>query len=525
MLIYLLFFLVNLDQIWQPILANDEIINDSSQECDRLINDNVNQNENEQDNFDFDDIKPSKSNVASLGTSLSTSLPNEYKYMRKSSFSSTNTDSSNIKHKHETDDEFIEEFYILPSPTDDIDEIMANTSNSIKVRNTRSLRSEKNQIPPGSIVRSTLLENITPPIHSYKNSYKRSGKSEKNIFTAYDYDSKFTDSDILSFRKLLNVSMKQYNIDLPLCQDCGLAVYNHILDEIKEIDNDIDVYTKFLNEDSTVELENDIKILNQQSRMTQATLNHYQSLLNETLEARKRLHDDIVNLLEKEEKLHILEEKFLYRYNEKKIEAYKLHDEIVSIQNQLECSDNKLNMLRCSNSLNDTFHIWMDGHFGKINNLRFGIRCYGNIYESSSIEVSSALGFATLLICRLSDRLNVPFNSIRFLGSLSSIKADSGSEYYPLHMENIEKSFIPSGKVKKFDEGIILLIKHVYKLYEVIRSKDPNFKLPFPLTKEGLIGNYEPRRKLISEENWTHAMKQFLIDLKKILDWTILNEQ
>lgn len=445
--------------------------------------------------------------------------------MRKSSISSNYSDSSNRRVKHETDDDVLDEFYYLPSPTDDVDEIVTYKSNSMKIRKTtRNMQSETTQIPPGSIVRSVLLENITPPIHSYKSSYKHNPQNEKQARTSYDSDSKFTDSDIFLFTKLLNISMKKFNIDLPLCQDCGLAVYNHILDEIKEIDKDIDVYTKFLNDDSTDYLENEIKKLQQQSRMIQSTLNHYQTLLDETIEARKRLREDIVNLLEKEEKLQILEEQFLYRYNEKKIEAYQLHDEIVSIQNQLECSEKKLQMLRCTNSLNDTFHIWMDGHFGKINDLRFGIRCYGNIYESSSIEVSSALGFTTLLICKLSEKLNVPHDFIRFLGSLSSIKNESGSEYFPLHMENIEKSFIPSGKVKKFDEGIILLIKHVYKLCEVIRSKDPSFKLPFPLTKDGLIGNYEPRRKLISEENWTHAMKQFLIDIKKILDWTVLNE-
>lgn len=431
-----------------------------------------------------------------------------------------------------TDEELlITDFYLTPHPDEyGVEDLSTHVSNTIRQRNDLSKRFLRDVAPvpmdilPETIQRKSLVEKLTPP--AFLPTYSKPRKPENKFLrlhasnTIPQIETKLTREEHIAFRHLLDRTMDTYDIDLPVCYECSFDLHEQIVCDIENVDDDIEKYEKALAKIEKEEIQQHLIHMDEVLRRTRVSYNHYHKELEETLEARRWLCYNIEKLIEGEKTLSKIDKRFWKKFGNWKIASNQYNEEIGSIQNELDKSQEKLYIMRNTNVWNDLFHIWADGHFGTVNDLRLGIRCFGNVFESSTNEVSSALGLVALLISFMAEKLNAPNGCIKFLGSLSSIEDEAGEEY-PLHMENINKSFMTSSEVKKFDRGILTLVKYVKRLSDIVVSLDPNYHLPIPMTENGDVGSYLPRRKKNTEEDWTHAMKQFLINVKHLFDWVI----
>ena len=109
-------------------------------------------------------------------------------------------------------------------------------------------------------------------------------------------------------------------------------------------------------------------------------------------------------------------------------EAIQFEHEYESTTIQLVNAQKQLEQLQTSNILNDSFHIWYDGHFGTINGFRLG-RLPSLPIDWN--EINAAWGYAVLCLEAIAKQLNFQFTDYKLIprGSSSKIQTSSNDQY------------------------------------------------------------------------------------------------
>jgi beclin len=117
------------------------------------------------------------------------------------------------------------------------------------------------------------------------------------------------------------------------------------------------------------------------------------SELNQVEENIVKQSIQLEKLTYEQKKMELLENRFWQTCNEFEEQLRELQEERNTVQSYYDYTECQLQKLRATNVYNDTFHIWRDGHFGTINNLRMGT------LQSQPVDYYFALFNICLLSC------------------------------------------------------------------------------------------------------------------------------
>lgn len=259
------------------------------------------------------------------------------------------------------------------------------------------------------------------------------------------------------FNELFQYATDKTKQDFPLCLDC---LYEFIKKEEKEI-----------------------------AEIKELKFVEYQ-LWKEPPEAPKKI--EFEKLKEDFKEFEELEDKYFELYNQtfKKVpKIYSLKDELVKLDSTF--------------LLNESFHIWFDGHFGTINNFRVGRLPVQNVEWN---EINSGLGSMVLLLDRISNQLNFEVKNIQLMpyGSFSKIQVNQNQyEFYGGQGYSLFWS-------SKFNQAL-------YGYFDFLSELISKYSVNVPYEMK----NYEIDKvpiKYGNDEKFTKSMKYILTNLK----WTLL---
>lgn len=326
--------------------------------------------------------------IKNASTSLSSSLPNESHFLNRANLSNSLKEKSflmksmgalNDENDSSSTDDIITDFYLAPYPEDyDVHDISSEISKNTKRDKgghfVRDFKPRNIELYPETIQRKAIVEKLTPP--AFLPTYSKPRKPENIInkrsvpSSSKNVETKFTRDDQISFRRLLDITMDHYMVDLPVCTECGYDLYEQIICEIEDVEDDIETYEKILAKNDEEDIQSQMNQIEETLRRTKVSRKHYLKQLDEVLDARKQMCYNVKKLMKGDFQLGDIDKRFWKKYGDWKVETNSFFEEVLSTQNELVKSKQKLSFLRSSNALNDSFHIWAEGHFGTVNDLR-----------------------------------------------------------------------------------------------------------------------------------------------------------
>ncbi|XP_050307711.1 beclin-1-like protein [Anthonomus grandis grandis] len=311
-------------------------------------------------------------------------------------------------------------------------------------------------------------------------------------------------------------------IDHPLCEECTDCLIEILEQELDSTQRDFDDYCQYykvLQQEKT-----EPKLADFEKELS--SLTEEESRLLEELAALKKEEEDTVKEIEEQEKISKKitqeENKYWKEYVRHKREWLVAEDEARSLKCQLATAQAHLDKLKRTNVFNATFHIWHKGHFGTINNF-----CLGTLPSApvSWQEINTAWGQTCLLLCALARKINLTFERYRCVpyGSHS---------YLEVFAENNRKvPLYGSGGPKylwdmKFDVAMMGFLDCLQQLTEKVEELEKNnrvFRFPYRISNGKIEDSdnvkYILRVTIMSEEQWTKALKFMLTNLKWGLAW------
>ncbi|KAL1501873.1 hypothetical protein ABEB36_007116 [Hypothenemus hampei] len=309
------------------------------------------------------------------------------------------------------------------------------------------------------------------------------------------------------------------DIDHPLCDECADYLIEMFEQQLQDTKKDFDDYMAYYQYLKNVEREP--KLSNLEKELNDLT-EEEQRLLEE-LEALKVEEEATLKAIAEQEEIgkNIVEEENRYwkEYVRHKRDWLEAEDEGRSLKCQLGVAETQLEKLRSTNVFNATFHIWHKGHFGTINNFHLGTLPSAPIQWS---EINTAWGQTTLLFCALMRKINFTLKRFKPVpyGSHSYIEDLQENKKIPLYGTGGTKYLWNS----QFDNGMIAFLDCVQQFTEKIEELEKKkFKFPYKITHGRIVDSdnimYSLRTTIISEEQWTKALKYMLTNLKWGLAW------
>ncbi|XP_076269071.1 beclin-1-like Atg6 isoform X2 [Rhynchophorus ferrugineus] len=310
-------------------------------------------------------------------------------------------------------------------------------------------------------------------------------------------------------------------IDHPLCDECTDYLIELLEQQLEITQKDYDDYCKYY---KVIQADNDEPKLADLEKELQDATEDEKRLLEE-LEALQQEEEDMLRAIEEQEeisrKITLEEDKYRKEYVKHKREWLIAEDEGRSLECQLSAANAQLDKLRKMNVFNATFHIWHKGHFGTINNFCLGTLPSAPVTWS---EINTAFGQTTLLFCALARKINLTFNKYRPVpyGSHSYIEVIGENKKIPLYGSGGPKYLWDT----KFDAGMMAFLECMQQFTEKIEELEKNnkvFRFPYRISNGKIEDSdnmkYSLRATIISEEQWTKALKYMLTDLKWGLAW------
>jgi len=232
-------------------------------------------------------------------------------------------------------------------------------------------------------------------------------------------------------------------------------------------------------------------------------------------EANKALLKKRRNLAKVEQQLDELEVRQGLHRNQATASKSRESDRLESFRSELEYSRQRLASLTSVNVCNVAFFIWHDGPFGTINSFRLG-RCPSILVEWS--EVNCAWGQAALLLATIAHKLSFTFSKYRIIpmGSASKI-ARTGRERnsYDLHSNGVARMFSRN----TFGLGMVAFLDCLQEICRYVTELDRSFLFPHVIDGDK-VGEYSIKLVGASSDEWTHALKCMLSNLKWLLAWS-----
>eukprot|EP00698_Gefionella_okellyi_P010923 TRINITY_DN2861_c0_g5_i1.p1 TRINITY_DN2861_c0_g5~~TRINITY_DN2861_c0_g5_i1.p1 ORF type:complete len:407 (-),score=84.73 TRINITY_DN2861_c0_g5_i1:49-1092(-) len=325
---------------------------------------------------------------------------------------------------------------------------------------------------------------------------------------------------------LFELTAAETEVDHPLCHDCAEAVIRKLDRQVKDAETELDVYKRQLQSleaepmPPAMDLAEYTATLEAANAEEEALKQELRSIEKERVDLRQQR----AALLAERDELDRKEQSYWRDFNDFQLQLHTYESERDAVQRSIERYTEQLNMLRATNVLNDTFHIWHDGPFGTINGLRLG-KHPGVVVEWA--EINAAWGLTALLLDMLAKRYQFVFTGYRLLpmGSFSKImKGSEESELYGSNEISLRKVF--GGNL--FDRGMIQFLHCVHEFAQFITVRDKElgqsdrpFHIPHAIQDDKINGI---SIKQGDDERWTKALKYLLTNLKFMVAWAAENQ-
>ncbi|CAG9772474.1 unnamed protein product [Ceutorhynchus assimilis] len=314
------------------------------------------------------------------------------------------------------------------------------------------------------------------------------------------------------------------DIDHPLCDECTDYLIEILEQQLDVTQKDFNAYCEYY---KVLQAEKDELKLTELEKELQDISDDEVRLLDELEALEKEELDCLEAIAENEEnakKISQEENRYWKEYVRHKRQWLMAEDEGNSLECQIGEAQAHLDKLRRTNVFNATFHIWHKGHFGTINNF-----CLGTLPSApiAWAEINTAWGQTTLLFCALARKINLTFERYRPVpyGShsyIEDIKVIGEIKKIPLYGSGGTKYLWDT----KFDIGMMAFLDCVQQFMEKVEELEKNnkvFKFPYRIFNGKIEDSdnikYTLRATIISEEQWTKALKYLLTDLKWGLAW------
>ncbi|CAI5954248.1 unnamed protein product [Closterium sp. NIES-65] len=213
-------------------------------------------------------------------------------------------------------------------------------------------------------------------------------------------------------------------------------------------------------------------------------------------------------------------ERYWHEFNEFQYQVSVHQEARDGLLASIEVAAAQSDALRRSFVLNDAFHIWHDGDFGTINNLRLG-RLPSVPVEWE--ELNAAWGQACHLLFTLARIANCPVaHRIIPMGSFPRV-SDGHNQFELFGPVNLFWS-------TRYDRAMLLFLHALTEFAAFANAHDranhlppeKSFQLPYKIEGDKIQG-LTVKQSFNREERWTKALKYLLCDLKWALVWTMTN--
>eukprot|EP01125_Pyxidicula_operculata_P015525 TRINITY_DN5276_c0_g1_i4.p1 TRINITY_DN5276_c0_g1~~TRINITY_DN5276_c0_g1_i4.p1 ORF type:complete len:166 (-),score=21.89 TRINITY_DN5276_c0_g1_i4:488-985(-) len=154
--------------------------------------------------------------------------------------------------------------------------------------------------------------------------------------------------------------------------------------------------------------------------------------LSQKKKERQQLRPQLEILHNSKNKMEVLEQEYWHAYANLCSERSRFQMECLSLNEQLEYSFERLEKVRRTYVLNETYHIWHSGHFVTVNGFRLGKLRRSQDTEWN--EVNAAWGFSAHLIYHLLKELDYTLLNYRIIpfGSASRIEQIAPQDVFNL---------------------------------------------------------------------------------------------
>eukprot|EP00742_Colponemidia_sp_Colp-10_P005050 GILJ01005396.1.p1 GENE.GILJ01005396.1~~GILJ01005396.1.p1 ORF type:complete len:418 (+),score=76.93 GILJ01005396.1:143-1255(+) len=323
-------------------------------------------------------------------------------------------------------------------------------------------------------------------------------------------------------QKLLSLASEKTQVEHPLCLECADGVWEAMERQLEEAESDRDIYLQTLEAleaefaaagtQNELSLDDEDRALLEEEEALKAKLAELQ--LEET-----QIQTEMKEIEEKEQELSVTEKKYWEEFNQLEYDMETQEEEQAALTQKVELASEQLDRLKKTNVLNDVFHIWHDGHFGTINDLRLGRLPSQPV---SWDELNAAWGQTCLLLATMAKKCapNFQFSTYKLLpmGSFSKI-AKIGDEKNALELYGGDGGF---GRLfywgRRFDTAMIWFLVCLKELGEFAEGLDAGFRLPYKIDGDK-IADVSIKLQFNQDEKWTKALKYMLTSLKWLLAW------
>lgn len=331
-------------------------------------------------------------------------------------------------------------------------------------------------------------------------------------------------STITILKRAFDIATTQTQVEQPLCLECMRVLSDKLDKEVEDVNRDIKAYEACLQrvegEARNVLSETDFLKEKLKIEEEERTL---EAAIEETEKQCAGVTAELKELELKSSRFQELEERYWHEFNNFQFQLISHQEERDAILAKTEVSQAHLELLKCTNVLNDAFPIWYDGEFGTINNFRLGRLPKIQVEWD---EINAAWGQACLLLHTMAQyfRPKFPYRiKIIPMGS------------YPRIMDNSNNTYELFGPVNlfwstRYDKAMTLFLTCLKEFAEFANSKDKEnnipadkcFKLPYKIENDK-VESYSITQSFNKQENWTKALKYTLCNLKWALYWFVGN--
>ena len=236
------------------------------------------------------------------------------------------------------------------------------------------------------------------------------------------------------------------------------------------------------------------------------------------LKTQQEKHDQLINdfdhLLAIENQLNVLRDAYYHQQNAVDADIDREFGRIKSLEAGWNILDAFHEALRQTNVLNDAFSIWYDGPFGTICGLRLGR--LPDIHVEWS-EIDAAWGQVALALVSLSREAKFSFTKYRIIpqGSICKMaKIGEETTYYDLF---VDPESYGGRYFSSFNDAMVCILHCMQELGDYATRTDYVMKLPYSIEGDKIEGL--SIRMGGSDEDWTRALKRFLLNLKWLIVW------
>ncbi|XP_058111148.1 beclin-1-like protein isoform X3 [Magnolia sinica] len=330
-------------------------------------------------------------------------------------------------------------------------------------------------------------------------------------------------SIITMLNRRFDIATAQTLVDQPLCLECMRMLSDKLNKEVEDVRQDIKAYEACLqrlevvscNALSEADFIQEKDKAEEEERRLESAIEEADKQLAEVNIQRKGLEFESKRFKE-------LEDSYWHEFNSFQFQQTSRQEERDAILSKIQVSQAHLELLKCTDMLNDAFPICVDGDFGTINNFRLGR--LPNIRVQWD-EINAAWGQACLLLHVMAQYFQPKFPyRIKILPKGSYPRIVDGNDTYEL--------FGPVNLFwsTRYDKAMTLFLTCLKEFAKFATSKDrennkrPNdiFKLPHEIENDK-VKSYRIALSFNKLEHWTKALKYMLCDLKWVLSWFVHN--